>query len=132
MRSIRSEFRSGSFPSGNTLVASTPKHAPGPCIWCGQWVEDGREISGATDPNDPAWHDDGDFGCEGNPLTGDDGVGGHARISDVRRWYLERIASPDLFLALESIEAGGDPESSRIAGDAIRSARKEIRTCQVE
>lgn len=57
----------------------------GPCLWCGQWVEQGREIAGATNPYDPAWHNDGDFGCDESPESNDDGCGSHARPYDLAR-----------------------------------------------
>jgi hypothetical protein len=56
---------------------------PGPCIWCGQWVESGREAAGCTNPFDPAWHVDGDYGCGDSPETNDDGTGDHARPYDL-------------------------------------------------
>ena len=59
----------------------------GPCIWCQQWVESGRDIAGSTNPRDPAWHVDGDFGCDESPETSDDGCGDHARPYDLA-WRL--------------------------------------------
>jgi len=62
-----------------------PDFTPGPCIWCGDWVECGRELAGSTNPKDPAWHVDGNFGCCGSPFTDEDGVGDHARSYDLVR-----------------------------------------------
>ncbi|MEN6550006.1 MAG: hypothetical protein ABFE07_28515 [Armatimonadia bacterium] len=56
---------------------------PGPCLWCGLWVVSGREVAGATNPYDPCWHADGDFGCDESPETGEDGCGDHARPYDL-------------------------------------------------
>lgn len=57
----------------------------GECLWCGQWVVVGRDIAGSTDPQDPAWHIDGDFGCDESPETNEEGVGDHARPYDLAR-----------------------------------------------
>jgi hypothetical protein len=59
------------------------KMEPGYCIWCGHYVEEGREMSGATNPLDPAWQVDGDFGCDQSPQSNDDGVGDHMRPYDL-------------------------------------------------
>lgn len=56
---------------------------PGPCLWCGQWVESGREMAGATNPYDPCWQADGDFGCDASPETNEEGCGDHARPYDL-------------------------------------------------
>ncbi len=63
---------------------------PGPCLGCKRWVETGRRLSGATDPLDPAWHDDGDFGCDKAPMTSDEGTGDHARAWDLVLAVLRR------------------------------------------
>ncbi len=55
----------------------------GPCLWCGEWVESGRDAAGATDPYDPCWNVDGDFGCDRSPDADDDGCGDHARPYDL-------------------------------------------------
>ena len=56
---------------------------PGLCLWCGRWVETGRRMSGATNPMDPAWQDEGDFGCDLSPMTNEEGTGGHSRPWDL-------------------------------------------------
>jgi hypothetical protein len=63
---------------------------PGPCLWCGEWVTIGRTESGATDPLDPAWNIDGDFGCGESPLTDSEGTGDHARAWDLARMILNQ------------------------------------------
>jgi hypothetical protein len=51
---------------------------PGPCIWCGQWVESKREEAGSTNPFDPCWAtEDGDFGCDQSPEANAEGCGDH-------------------------------------------------------
>lgn len=60
------------------------KMLPGDCIWCGQYVEEGREDAGATNPFDPCWQtEDGDFGCNNSPETCEEGCGNHARPYDL-------------------------------------------------
>lgn len=56
---------------------------PGLCLWCGEYVEEGRDLAGATRPFDPCWNADGDFGCNDAPDAGDDGCGDHARPYDL-------------------------------------------------
>jgi len=58
------------------------EHTPGPCIFCGEWVEDESEDVGAPDWAQPAWAIDGDHGCGSNPITGPEGTGGHIRPND--------------------------------------------------
>lgn len=78
-------------PNGRIVQAT-----PGPCLWCGTHVELGRIESGATGRFDPAWHDDGDFGCDESPETklpedeqDDKGaIGEHCRPYDVARMML--------------------------------------------
>lgn len=62
---------------------------PGPCLWCGRWVEIGREEAGSTNPYDPAWCEDGDYGCDDSPESNDEGVGDHCRPYDVARMILQ-------------------------------------------
>lgn len=59
-------------------------------IFCGEHVESGRDIAGATDPLDPCWHVDGDFGCPNSPLNDKDGTGDHCRPYDLARMILEQ------------------------------------------
>ena len=61
---------------------------PGYCLWCGEYVEVGREEAGSTDPLDPAWQCDGNFGCDASPETSDEGCGDHARPYDLARFFL--------------------------------------------
>jgi len=56
---------------------------PGPCLWCGRYVTIGRKEAGATNPLDPCWNDDGDFGCASSPWTDAEGTGDHARPFDL-------------------------------------------------
>ena len=67
------------------------KMAAGPCIFCGEWVEEGREEAGATNPFDPCWHVGGDFGCWANPVTGEDGTGDHMRPYDLALRLLREV-----------------------------------------
>lgn len=60
----------------------------GPCLWCGRWVEEGRRLAGATNPHDPAWHANGDFGCDETPESNSEGCGDHCRPYDVARLLL--------------------------------------------
>ena len=70
--------------------------AAGPCLWCGQVVEEGRDMAGATNPYDPCWHVDGAFGCDDSPETDSEGVGSHARPYDLA----VRLLYPKAFLSL--------------------------------
>ncbi len=73
-------------------MSDKQKWIPGPCIWCGQYVESRRDEAGA--PNETANTDacwaalDGDFGCDESPETTDEGCGDHARPVDAARWLL--------------------------------------------
>lgn len=55
----------------------------GPCLFCHRWVEEGRDMAGCTDPLDPAWQVNGDFGCDRSPITNEEGTGDHVRPYDV-------------------------------------------------
>ena len=55
------------------------------CIWCNQWVEDGREDSGRKD-GEPDWNVEGDFGCDMSPDTTENGVGSHNVSTDPEIW----------------------------------------------
>ena len=57
------------------------------CLFCGRWVTDGRKESGYTGLG-PDWCDDGDFGCGGNPITCEEGTGGHWTLHDATGLYL--------------------------------------------
>ena len=75
-------------PKLRTADGRTVTATPGPCLWCGEWVTIGRKEAGATNPLDPFWNVDGDFGCSESPETifgdGDDaGTGDHARPFDL-------------------------------------------------
>ena len=62
----------------------------GPCLWCGEHVESGRDEAGAQDPYDPCWHVDGDFGCDKSPDTNGEGCGDHARPYDLALRMMRR------------------------------------------
>jgi hypothetical protein len=97
------------------MSMNTPKHTPGPCLWCGEWVESKREEAGApkkTESWDACWAtDEGDFGCDKSPESGKDGCGNHARPSDfhevVRLGIQKSVracnAFPDLLKALKEL-----------------------------
>jgi hypothetical protein len=61
---------------------------PGECLWCHQWVEVGREEAGSTNPYDPAWNNEGDFGCDSAPESNEEGCADHARPYDLARLIL--------------------------------------------
>jgi predicted transcriptional regulator len=42
----------------------------GPCLFCWRYVEEGRDMAGATRPFDPCWQANGDFGCDDSPECG--------------------------------------------------------------
>ncbi len=65
------------------MTAETYLMTPGPCLWCEEYVESGRDIAGSTNPLDPAWHNDGDFGCDDAPEATNDACGNHARPYDL-------------------------------------------------
>lgn len=71
-----------------TADGRTIPMTPGPCLWCGRHVEVGREEAGSTNPFDPAWQHEGDYGCREAPDSGPDGVGDHARPYDLARFLL--------------------------------------------
>ena len=59
------------------------------CLFCQQWVVDGREGSGYTGlGTDWMTPDDGDYGCDGNPITDSEGCGGHWTLYDATGLYL--------------------------------------------
>lgn len=58
------------------------------CLFCGQWVVDGRDESGYTGLNPDWMTDNGDFGCDGNPITTREGCGGHWTRYDVVSLYV--------------------------------------------
>lgn len=60
----------------------------GPRLYCGRWVEEGRDIAGAQRPLDPCWHENGDFGCDSSPWAPEDSCGDHIRPFDVIRMDL--------------------------------------------
>ena len=64
--------------------------AAGPCLWCHAWVESGRDEAGATNPFDPCWNADGDFGCDDSPEASEEGCGDHARPYDLARLLLHK------------------------------------------
>lgn len=61
----------------------TSKNGGKCCFWCGKLVTDGSKESGWTGLG-PDWMDDGDFGCGGSPITGEDGCGGHMTIEEIK------------------------------------------------
>ena len=65
------------------MMTKTYPMTSGPCLWCGEYVESGRDIAGSTNPLDPAWHNDGDFGCDNSPQATFEGCGNHARPYDL-------------------------------------------------
>ncbi len=53
---------------------------PATCLFCRETIYDKRQESGAKNVD---WAtEDGDFGCNTNPITGEDGTGPHAAITD--------------------------------------------------
>lgn len=66
----------------------------GICFFCGEEIEDGREVSGYMG-TDPDWMIDGDFGCSENPINDEDGTGSHCTRRELLGLYveLERAAS---------------------------------------
>jgi len=86
----------------------------GPCLWCGQWVEEGREMAGATNPLDPCWHHEGDFGCMESPETSEEGCGSHMRPFDLAVFalHLDPSQAPNtdgLIAALRQFRAAAQP-----------------------
>ena len=47
------------------------------CLWCGQILVDGADLSGFTGPGPDYMTTDGDFGCDPSPDTNEDGCGSH-------------------------------------------------------
>jgi len=61
----------------------------GPCLFCNEWVEVGREEAGSTNPLDAAWRTkSGDYGCRRSPESNDEGSGDHFRPYDAARLLL--------------------------------------------
>ena len=56
------------------------------CYWCKQEITDGKEESGYTGVG-PDWMVDGDFGCDANPCTNEDGCGGHRTKAEALEIY---------------------------------------------
>lgn len=63
------------------------------CLFCGEYVTDGSKESGWTGLT-PDWMADGDFGCDCNPISGEDGVGGHLTLYDVEGFTVARELYP--------------------------------------
>lgn len=76
----------------------TIKATEGPCLWCGRFVTIGRKEAGATNPLDPCWNDNGDFGCDRSPWTDADGIGDHARPFDLAVRLAAEMAQEDASL----------------------------------
>ena len=57
------------------------------CLFCKEWVTDGREVSGYTGLG-PDWMLDGDFGCDYNPITCEEGCGPHWTLYDATGLYI--------------------------------------------
>jgi hypothetical protein len=57
----------------------SPKNPPtlAHCLWCGEELIDGREISGYTKPGPDYMTRDEDFGCDASPDTNQKGTGDH-------------------------------------------------------
>ena len=47
------------------------------CLWCGEDLVDGKEESCFTGEGPDYMTDDGDYGCNESPDTGEDGTGSH-------------------------------------------------------
>jgi len=63
------------------------------CAFCDHVIEDGHKESGFTGIG-PDWMVDGDFGCDKNPLSGDDGVAQHATQAEVNEFLKLAFQSP--------------------------------------
>jgi hypothetical protein len=50
---------------------------PSRCRFCQQKLVDGRLVSGFTGQGPDWMTEDGDFGCDRNPISGEEGTGGH-------------------------------------------------------
>jgi len=65
------------------------------CIWCGNVVYDGREVSGYTGTGTD-WMYYGDFGCGGSPINDpEEGTGGHVTLYDVQGIYIAHQMTED-------------------------------------
>ena len=52
------------------------------CLFCREYVTEGRDMAGASRPFDPCWQVNGDFGCDASPDSGKDGCGDHFTLWD--------------------------------------------------
>lgn len=77
-------------------------HTPGPwrCAFCGANLYDAREESGFTGVG-PDWCAEGDYGCEYNPCSNEEGCGGHRTPGEVR--MLARLAELEGFASFERV-----------------------------
>ena len=76
------------------------------CFWCKLDITDGREESGSTHPTIPDWMNDGDFGCDENPISGEDGVGSHNTLEEIKamvRYLNTDEAYPGFLKAMEGL-----------------------------
>lgn len=99
----------------NIFDESIPQH----CAFCKGTVYSGREIAGSTHPLDPAWHDDGDFGCNENPTNTDEGVGDHV------------VLNYDVIIALRKQNLIGLINSTLKNHDTFRGLSKEEVTQEI-
>jgi hypothetical protein len=129
-----------------TLNFNTYRHPPkgdeGVCLWCGETVTDGTEVSGWTGEG-PDWMDDGDFGCAGSPLNTEEGTGGHQVLADVAFdvWELNERREADVRAMtfvdagdgfVDVLDKGGNPEEYGLTLDraVARYGRHPVRTME--
>ena len=62
------------------------------CYWCGEDIEDGADGSGFTGIGPDWMTHEGDYGCNENPITGEDGAGSHYTEEEVREvWRIAEL-----------------------------------------
>jgi len=89
------------------------------CFFCRQDITDGAKESGWTGLG-PDWMVDGDFGCDKNPITGEEGCGGHmTREEAMEILTLAQLDGPLGMFELMRERLYGSPASMRAEADRL-------------
>lgn len=94
-------------------MTTTTKKRTGICVFCRKHLVDGREESGFTGVGPDWMTPDGDFGCDRAPETGEEGVGSHRILEEVREVYRIIAEREDPFRAMRWSLYGPREEAPR-------------------
>jgi hypothetical protein len=62
----------------------------GECVFCRRFLIDGKVESGYTGEGADWMLEDGDYGCDDNPISCDEGVGPHMTLNELIEIYVDR------------------------------------------